>query len=285
LFDTGNDLSRSSSEFSDGADEQAINSAEILASVEQMGENIKQTNDNTKTVAGITQTTTTDIEECNNAVLTTVERMQSIASKVSIIDEIARQTNLLALNAAVEAARAGEHGKGFAVVAGEVRKLAEHSQEAANEINELSTTSVEIAQDSGRMLTNIVPDVIKTGSIIQEITDAVDEMKISADQINTTIQTQNEVVKQNALNAEKLQETGQQLENQAKALEQMMSFFNHNGRATLNNNATQQLSNTSPELSEPEHHSHYDFSNENSFNLDEMDLPEQNGLDSEYGKF
>jgi methyl-accepting chemotaxis protein len=98
--------------------------------------------------------------------------MKEIASRISIIEEIARQTNLLALNAAIEAARAGEAGKGFAVVASEVRKLAERSATAAGEINELSKKSVTVAGEAGKRLEELVPDIKKTAELIQEIAAA-----------------------------------------------------------------------------------------------------------------
>ncbi|MCP4348486.1 MAG: hypothetical protein GY795_23630 [Desulfobacterales bacterium] len=71
--------------------------------------------------------------------------MKDISDKIHIIEEIARQTNMLALNAAIEAARAGEQGMGFSVVAAEIRRLAEQSQKAAEEINSLSVSDVEIS--------------------------------------------------------------------------------------------------------------------------------------------
>ena len=152
--------------------------------MEEMVSNIRQNADNAQQTEKIALKSAEDAREGGAAVVETVAAMREIASKISIIEEIARQTNLLALNAAIEAARAGEHGKGFAVVATEVRKLAERSQVAAGEIGKLSTRSVEVAERAGNMLERIVPDIQRTAELVSEINAASNEQeyRLRADQ-------------------------------------------------------------------------------------------------------
>lgn len=218
-------LSSAAQEMSQGATEQAAAAEEASSSMEEMTSNINQNADNALQTEKIARKAADDAKEGGHAVDQTVKAMKDIAGKISIIEEIARQTNLLALNAAIEAARAGEHGKGFAVVASEVRKLAERSQEAAKEISDLSTTSVEIAEKAGSLLQQILPDIQKTAELVQEITASSSEQRTGAEQINSAIQQLDQVIQQNAGASEEMASTAEELAGQADSLEQTMQFF------------------------------------------------------------
>jgi methyl-accepting chemotaxis protein len=218
-------MSSSAEEMSQGASEQAAAAEEASSSMEQMSANIKQNADNALQTEKIAVKSAADAQEGGKAVAQTVTAMKEIAGKISIIEEIARQTNLLALNAAIEAARAGEHGKGFAVVASEVRKLAERSQKAAAEISELSSSSVEVAEQAGEMLTKMLPDIQRTAGLVQEISAASKEQDGGAEQINKAIQQLDQVIQQNASAAEEMSATAEELASQSEQLQNTISFF------------------------------------------------------------
>ena len=226
-------LSASSEEMSQGATEQAAAAEEASSSMEQMSSNIRQNADNAGHTERLALQSAADAREGGKAVQETVTAMREISGKISIIEEIARQTNLLALNAAIEAARAGEHGKGFAVVASEVRKLAERSQFAAAEIGKLSTTSVQVAERAGDMLSRIVPDIQKTAELVQEISAACREQDQGAEQINKAIQQLDQVIQQNAMASEEMASTSEELSAQADQLQDIVSFFTVGAREAV----------------------------------------------------
>lgn len=219
------ELSATAQSMSQGATEQAASVEEISSSMEQMSSNIRQNADNAQQTQSIAVKAAKDAADGGKAVSDAVHAMKNIAEKITIIEEIARQTNLLALNAAIEAARAGEHGKGFAVVAAEVRKLAERSGSAASEISELSSSTVDIAERAGEMLTKMVPDIQKTAELVQEIAAASNEQDSGAQQINKAIQQLDSVVQQNASASEEMASTSEELSSQAETLMSTMSFF------------------------------------------------------------
>ena len=225
LTAAANQVSETSQSLSQSAASQAASVEETSASLQEMTSSVKQNADNANVTDGMATKAAKEAMEGGEAVTRTVQAMKDIATKISIIDDIAYQTNLLALNAAIEAARAGEHGRGFAVVAAEVRKLAERSQVAAQEIGQLAGTSVGLAERAGDLLKHMVPSIHRTSELVQEIAAASAEQSDGVTQITGAMDHLNSATQQNASAAEQLSATSEQLSAQATQLQGLMAFF------------------------------------------------------------
>ena len=246
LVGAADQLSSTAQVLSQGASEQAASVEETSASMEEMGASIAQNNENAKVTGDMATRSAKDAVAGGQSVRETVAAMKQIAHKIGIIDDIAYQTNLLALNAAIEAGRAGEHGKGFAVVAAEVRKLAERSQVAAEEISQLATGSVGLAEKAGALLETIVPSIQKTADLVQEIAAASAEQNSGVGQINGALSQITQAVQQNAAASEELASTSEEVNAQAQELQSTMEFFTlAGGKSAVSRNSRKVLAKAS----------------------------------------
>ncbi|MBR8537147.1 HAMP domain-containing protein [Carboxylicivirga sediminis] len=219
------ELSISSTRVSEAATQQASSLEEVSASMEEMLASIQQNtanSDQTRTKAAKAAQSMVNV---SNSTDKSLNAIQSISSKIGIINDIANQTNILALNAAVESARAGSAGRGFAVVANEVKNLAELSKSAAEEIVKLSGSSVEVSEEAVRLVSETIPEIERTAELMHEVYTASNEQNVGSEQINAVLSELNRSTQVNAETAEELTSNAEELKMQAQEFKQLVAFF------------------------------------------------------------
>ncbi len=221
---------------SNSSNQQASSLEEISSTMEEISSNIDQNTNNAQQTESVSGEANDSIKVVADKSKQVVSANTEIADKIGIINDIAFQTNLLALNAAVEAARAGEHGKGFAVVAAEVRKLAEKSKIAAEEIVSLAQTGLKISKETGEVMEQTLPMIEKSSMLIREISAASLEQNNGASQVNKAIQQLNDVTQNNATSSQQMVLSAENLANQAEQLRSVISFFKLSDKLTTTGN-------------------------------------------------
>ena len=239
VANAASEISSGTEDLSHRTEQAASNLEETAASAEEMAATVKQNAQNARNASelagGADQSAKTGGDVVGQAVTAMAGIEQSahkITDIIGVIDEIAFQTNLLALNASVEAARAGEAGKGFAVVAQEVRQLAQRSAQAAADIKIVIQNSngqvkdgVELVNRAGETLTEIVGSIGKVAGIVNQISSASQEQAIGVQEINSSINSMDEMTQQNSALVEQSSAAARTLNDQATKLAELMGFF------------------------------------------------------------
>ncbi len=218
-------LMESSRQLAENASEQSASTEEVSSVVEEFVANVEQNTENSEITAEKSLKVQEGVLDAGEKSKAATMSQAVINEQIQVIREIASQTNILALNAAIEAARAGEHGKGFAVVAAEVRKLAERSKVAAEQIIALSAKNTDLSYQAGDSLALIMPEIEQTSQFVQSISAASLEQRAGIDMMNNSVIHLNELAQQNAATSEEMASTSEEMASQAERLKESVSYF------------------------------------------------------------
>lgn len=225
LNQTSNNIKQVSIEIASGSEEQATTAEEVSASMQDIVSNFNTISTTALATKKLASEVASRIESVNQKVHEASSQLGNISKKIVLMDEISAKTNILAINASIEAARAGEHGKGFGVVATEVRKLAENSQKSAAQINDITELTVVRANESSSLLSQLVPEIIKTSDLVQEIAYTCEEQNRTVKNINFALEELSNTVQKNAAFAYQMNEVSVELQRQSEELNKAISFF------------------------------------------------------------
>lgn len=210
---------------SEGANTQASGAEEASSAIEELSAGIDMNSDNSLASGEKAQLGLKSMLEIQKVIEAAVGSTVKVSEKINLITEIVNQTNILALNAAVEAARAGESGRGFAVVAAEVRKLAERSSEAAQEIVSLVEDLTRASNEAGKSFDAVLPEIQKTAELAQTVANTSAEQRNGMHQINIAVQSLNEVAQRVASGSNELTETADSLVKGGEELKRATFYF------------------------------------------------------------
>ncbi|MCO5733889.1 methyl-accepting chemotaxis protein [Rhizobium sp. SSA_523] len=233
------EIQTASNDLARRTEQQAASVEETAAALEEITTTGADSSNRAQEAGRLVRRTKENAEYSGQVVRQTVDAMGRIEQSageigniIGVIDEIAFQTNLLALNAGVEAARAGEAGKGFAVVAQEVRELAQRSAKAAKEIKALISASndhvkngVTLVGDTGKVLQEIVAQVLQVDSNVGAIVEGAREQATGLKEINIAVNTMDQGTQQNAAMVEQTSAAAHSLAREAERLFELIGQF------------------------------------------------------------
>lgn len=226
LFNTGDILNEKASVLTNGAASQSEAASNIENALHEVTERSRKNTANAEAADSISNNTLGQLDDVKNSAEKSMNEINIICQKISVLEDIFMQTNILSINASIEAASAGQYGKGFAVIANEVKKLAERSRNASQEIVASAKNGSDVSENSGKIILSFIPEVQKTIELIREISHSSIEQRDSIEQIHIKLKEFLNFINQHARVAAEISEISKEIDILGKDLNKQVTSIN-----------------------------------------------------------